>query len=34
LLLLGSGITALAAGVRRRYAKMRATKETETMLEV
>jgi hypothetical protein len=34
LLLLGSGITALAAGVRRRYAKMRATKETETMSEV
>jgi len=34
LLLLGSGITALAAGVRRRYAKMRATKETETMFEV
>ena len=34
LLLLGSGITALAAGVRRRYAKMRAAKETETMLEV
>jgi hypothetical protein len=34
LLLLGSGITALAAGVRRRYAKMRATKEAQTMLEV
>jgi hypothetical protein len=34
LLLLGSGITALATGVRRRYAKMRATKEAETMLEV
>lgn len=34
LLLLGSGITALAAGMRRRYAKMRATKETETMSEV
>ena len=34
LLLLGSGITALAATVRRRYAKTRATKETETMLEV
>jgi PEP-CTERM motif-containing protein len=33
LLLFGSGITALAAGVRRRYAKMRAAKETETMLE-
>ena len=34
LLLLGSGITALAAGARRRYAKMRAAKEAETMLEV
>ena len=34
LLLLGSGITALAAGVRRRYAKMRAAQEAETMLEV
>lgn len=34
LLLLGSGITALAAGARRRYMKMRAAKETKTMLEV
>src|SRR6185369_15121485 len=34
LLLLGSGIAALAAGARRRYAKMRATKETSTMLEM
>ena len=34
LLLLGSGITALAAGARRRYAKMRAAKEESTMLEV
>ncbi|HEY6045381.1 MAG TPA: PEP-CTERM sorting domain-containing protein [Pyrinomonadaceae bacterium] len=33
LLLLGSGITALAAGARRRYMKMRAAKEAETMLE-
>jgi hypothetical protein len=34
LLLLGSGITALAAGARRRYMKMRAAKENEAMLEV
>ncbi len=34
LLLLGSGITALAAGARRRYAKMRAAREESTMLEV
>lgn len=34
LLLLGSGIAALAAGARRRYTKMRAGKETETMSEV
>jgi hypothetical protein len=34
LLLLGSGIAALSAGARRRYAKMRAAKEAETMLEV
>jgi len=34
LMLLGSGIAALAAGARRRYAKMRATKEASTMLEV
>jgi hypothetical protein len=34
LVLLGSGIAALAAGARRRYAKMRATKETSTMLEM
>jgi hypothetical protein len=34
LLLLGSGIAALSAGARRRYAKMRASKEAETMLEV
>jgi PEP-CTERM motif-containing protein len=34
LLLLGSGITALAAGVRRRYAKTRVAKEAETVLEV
>ena len=34
LLLLGSGIAALSAGARRRYAKMRAAKEAATMLEV
>jgi hypothetical protein len=34
LLLLGSGIAALAAGARRRYTKMRAAKETETMSEL
>ena len=34
LLLLGSGIAALSAGARRRYAKMRATKQAETMMEV
>jgi len=34
LMLLGSGIAALAAGARRRYAKMRATKEASTMSEV
>jgi hypothetical protein len=34
LMLLGSGIAALAAGARRRYTKMRATKEASTMLEV
>jgi hypothetical protein len=34
LLLLGSGIAALSAGARRRYAKIRAAKEAETMLEV
>src|ERR1043165_5909477 len=33
LMLLGSGIAALAAGARRRYTKMRATKEASTMLE-
>jgi hypothetical protein len=33
LLLLGSGITALAAGARRRYSKMRAAKDASTMLE-
>ena len=34
LLLLGSGIAALAAGARRRYTKMRAAKDASTMLEV
>src|SRR5207302_2255886 len=34
LLLLGSGIAALSAGARRRYAKMRAAKEAATMMEV
>lgn len=34
LLLLGTGIAALSAGVRRRYAKMRATKQAGTMMEV
>jgi hypothetical protein len=34
LLLLGSGIAALGAGARRRYAKMKAAKEAATMLEV
>jgi len=34
LLLFGSGILALSAGARRRYAKMRATKEAATMREV
>ena len=34
LLLLGSGIAALSAGARRRYAKMRAAKEASQMLEV
>jgi len=34
LLLLGSGIAALATGARRRYAKMRATKESSTMSEI
>jgi hypothetical protein len=34
LLLLGSGIAALSAGARRRYAKMKAAKEAATMLEV
>jgi len=34
LLLLGSGIAALATGARRRYAKMRATKESSTMSEM
>lgn len=34
LILLGSGIAALAAGARRRYMKMRATKEASTMMEV
>src|SRR5690349_24509070 len=34
LMLLGSGIAALAAGARRRYAKMRAAKQASTMLEV
>lgn len=34
LLLLGSGIAALSAGARRRYARMKAAKETATMLEV
>lgn len=34
LLLLGSGIAALSAGARRRYAKMKAAKESATMLEV
>ena len=34
LLLLGSGIVALSAGARRRYAKMRASKEAAAMTEV
>lgn len=34
LLLLGSGIAALSAGARRRYAKMRAAKDAGTMMEV
>jgi hypothetical protein len=34
LLLLGSGIVALSAGARRRYAKMRANKEAAAMTEV
>jgi hypothetical protein len=34
LMLLGSGIAALAAGARRRYAKMRTAKQASTMLEV
>jgi hypothetical protein len=34
LLLLGSGIAALSAGARRRYARMKAAKEAATMLEV
>ena len=34
LLLLGSGIVALSAGARRRYAKMRASKEAAAMMEV
>ncbi|HKP35402.1 MAG TPA: PEP-CTERM sorting domain-containing protein [Pyrinomonadaceae bacterium] len=34
LLLLGSGIAALSAGARRRYAKMRASKQAATMMEV
>lgn len=33
LLLLGSGIAALSAGARRRYAKMKAAKDAATMLE-
>ena len=34
LLLLGSGIVALSAGARRRYAKMRASKQAAAMTEV
>ena len=34
LLLLGSGIAALSAGARRRYAKMKAAKDAATMAEV
>src|SRR6185503_5028455 len=34
LLLLGSGIAALSAGARRRYAKLRAAKQAATMMEV
>jgi PEP-CTERM motif len=34
LLLFGSGIVALTAGARRRYAKMRASKDAATMTEV
>ena len=34
LLLFGSGIVALSAGARRRYAKMRASKQAATMTEV
>lgn len=34
LLLLGSGIAALSAGARRRYAKMKAAKQAATMAEV
>jgi hypothetical protein len=34
LLLLGSGIAALSAGARRRYARMRAAKQAATMMEV
>lgn len=34
LLLFGSGIVALTAGARRRYTKMRASKQAETMTEV
>jgi hypothetical protein len=34
LLLFGSGIVALSAGARRRYAKMRATKQAAAMTEV
>jgi len=33
-LLFGSGIVALTTGARRRYAKMRARKQAETMTEV
>jgi PEP-CTERM motif len=33
LLLFGSGIVALSAGARRRYARLRATKQAATMLE-
>ena len=34
LLLLGSGIAALSAGARRRYARLRAAKQAGTMMEV
>jgi hypothetical protein len=33
-LLFGSGIVALSAGARRRYAKMRASKQAATTTEV